>query len=415
MTVKSLMELATMSCIKNIKALESIGDYLPYESMRHILLKIDNAYQLRQIEINSPQIQGETGELWIRLIEKDFPLEYKANAYKPSSPDKWYRVWEKYKKEHATALEESERKLMNALAGLKESKEKNTSKIIERKFLPRAGRVGPKRVWGQRDHTSSTLTFNSGSRTKTHTGASVMRKVRREVKEIANIHGSLSKVIRGPTRHVELKKAPAAMVSDYQRAAQPQFRGAAKAPEPVSAVEQYEQRATVISDSEEDEDHDDFFGDAERTAPAQVGSSPTKNIVSEAAKVSLLKKKPAALRAQPSTTTQKQDGSGAPVKAANRGAATMANKFRRSTTMPRAVSVPSADEASSPPSTMPADESTEADSRLAPSKTSPAPDNSAGQSSPKDTAAAPSEASPPPIQRKRKAVDIFMRRKKRAV
>lgn len=406
MTVKSLMELATMSCIKNIKALESIGDYLPYELMRHILLKIDNAYQLRQIEINSPQIQGETGELWIRLIERDFPLEYKANAYKPASPDKWDRVWEKYKKEHATALEESERKLMNALAGLKENKEKNTSKIVERKFLPRAGQVGPKRVWGPRDHTSSTLTFNSGSRTKTHTGASVMRKVRREVKEIANIHGSLSKVIRGPTRHVQLRKAPAAMVNDYQRAAQPQFRGAAKAPEPISAVEQYEQRATVISDSEEDEDYDDFFGEA----PAQIAPPPVKNIVSEAAKVSLLKKRPVAGRAQPSNT-QKQDGSGPSAKAANRGAATMANKFKRATTGPRAVSVPSADEGS-PPAT----EANEADSRLDTSRASPASEGSAGPQSPKETLAAPpSDASPQPVQRKRKAVDIFMRRKKRAV
>ncbi|KAF4510706.1 hypothetical protein G6O67_002578 [Ophiocordyceps sinensis] len=420
MTVKSLLELATMACIKNIKALESVGDFLPYKSMRHILLKIDNAYQLREIEINSPQIQGETSELWIRLIEKDFPLEYKANAYKPSSPDKWHRVWEKYKKEHVAAIEESEMKLMNALAGLKENKEKNTSKIIERKYLPRAGRVGPKRGFGQRDHTSGTLTFNSGSRTKTHNGASVMRKVRREVKEIANIHGSLSKVIRGPTRSGQLKKAPTAMVSDHQRAAQPQFRGPARAPEPMTAVEQYEQRATVISDSEEEDDYDDFFGDAERKATAQMGPSPVKNVVSETAKVSLLKKKPAALRAQPpsktqlGSTSQKHEGSGAAVKPVNRGAATIANKFWRPPVKPRAVSVPSADEASSPPTTLPADEATEADSRPAASGSSPDRDVSAG--SPKDTAAAPSaEASPHPIQRKRKAVNIFMQRKKRVV
>lgn len=421
MTVKSLMELAAMACIKNIKALESIGDYLPYEAMRHILVKIDSAYQLRQIELKSPQIQGETGELWVRLIEKDFPLEYKANAYKPSSPDKWYRVWEKYKKEQAAAIEESEKKLKNALAGLKENKEKNTSKIVERKFLPSAGRVGPRRVPAQqRDHGSSTLTFNAGSRTKTHNGASVMRKVRREVKEIANIHGPLSRAIRPPTRPpVELKKAPAAMVDDYQRAAQPRFRGSASAPEPVSAVEQYEQRATVLTDSSDDVDDydcDGIVGEPEKRAPAATGSSPAKTAVSDAAKFSLLKKKPTASRTQqptkvqPNTASQKHECSGAPGTApGSRGTANTANKFRRAPAKP---SVPSAGEASSPSPTL----HPETGARISTPRMSPAPESSAGPPLPKDSTAAPGTDAPPQhITRKRKAVDIFMHPKKRVL
>ncbi|PNY23735.1 Elongin-A [Tolypocladium capitatum] len=430
--VKSLLEIATMVCIKNIKGLESVGDYLPYESVRHILFKVDSAYQLRQIELNSPQLQGETGEIWIKIIEHEFPLEYKATAYKPQSPDKWYRVWEKYKKEHDLAIEESENKLKNALAGLQEVKEKNTSKIIGRKYLPRAGRIGPKRAWGQRDTASSALTFKAGSRTKTNTGASIMRKVRREVKEIAAIHGQLSRPIRGPTRLTEVKKAPSAMVNDYRRAANPPYRTTNKAPESLSAAEQYEKRATFISDSEEDDDAS--FGEAAKKPTAKPAA---KNSMAEAAKVSLLKKKstsqpnlrpvssakPAA-QTQPTTPTtpkqtatttaatntttpQKQDKPGT-----TKGAATLANKFRRPPPKLQASSHSPADSAIIMPSAVPGQPLSEADSQLPATGTTPR-EGSAGPSSSEELVAALAEAAPVPTLRKRKAVNIFMRPKKR--
>ncbi|KFA72959.1 hypothetical protein S40288_05064 [Stachybotrys chartarum IBT 40288] len=252
MPVKSLLELAVATCIKNIRELESVGDYLPYQTVKDILLKVDNAPQLRQIEINSPQIEGETGEIWLKIIERDFPMELKANYYKPSNPKKWYKVWEKYKHDHDAALEESERKLKNALAGLREDKEKNTSKIVHnKKYLPRES--GKKRGWG-RDPNTSTLNFNSGSRTKLSNGASVMRKVRREVKEIATIHGVLARSIKGPAQRTQLRSAPPAMVNDHRRAAQPVYRPLPKISEPSVAVAKHEERATFISDSEDDDD-----------------------------------------------------------------------------------------------------------------------------------------------------------------
>ncbi|RDA86616.1 hypothetical protein CP532_1050 [Ophiocordyceps camponoti-leonardi (nom. inval.)] len=430
MPVKSLMELAAMACIKNIKGLESIGDYLPYHSMRHILLKVDNAHQLRQLEVNSPQIQGETGEIWIKIIEKDFPMEFKNNAYKPPTPDKWYRVWEKYKKEHDAAIEESESRLKSALAGLREDKEKNTSKIVERKFLPRAGRVGPKRTFGPRDHTSASLTFNLGSRTKTNTGASIMRKVRREVKEIATIHGNLSRPVRAGTGASEVKKAPAAMVGEYQRAAQPQFKTAAQQP----VVEQYEQRATFISDSEP-EDDDDYDNDREESDVfGEAVKKPTDNITSKAPP---MKRKTGILRASKplTTTTTKQttykqdDTSAAPNKTvvSGRGSATLANKFgqRASTTnsnRPRAAATSSTEQQASPepPTTAAAaaisrSEDAEAEGYHLPSvKTT-----KEGSRSPTTPEEVMASLSPPtvqaPLPRKRKAVDIFMRRKKRAM
>lgn len=277
-----------VTIFKNIKELSNAGDFLPYDTLRPILLKVDSARQLRQLEINSPQIEGETGEVWLKLIEKDFPMEYRAHLFKPPDSTKWYKVYDKYKRIHDRALQESEAKLREALEGLKEDREKNTSKIVGQKVAPRyvKKRSGPK------DHTVSTMTFNRGSRTKALTGAGLMRKVRRETKEIANIHGSLSKVTN-PSAHRtaarQIRQAPAAMLKDYERAAKPIYRPLPKAPaEPPAVVTQHEARATYISDSGSDDeggyedeelfdDHRVTKGGFARPAPAPPSSVAGKN------------------------------------------------------------------------------------------------------------------------------------------
>ncbi|KAF1738883.1 Elongin-A [Beauveria bassiana] len=267
MPVKSLYEMATAVAVKNIESIVSIG-YLSYASVRHILLKVDNARQLRQIELNCPQLHGETGELWLRLIEKDFPLEFKAKAYMPKSQDKWFKVWEKYKVDHDRSIRESEEQLRAALMGLRQDKEKNTSKIVEGRFLP-SDAIRPKKRNGPKDHTTGVLTFGGGSRTKTLTGAGVMRKARREAREVRNIQGALSRSVVAPIRLLEkqhLKAPPPAMVRERRIAAQPAFR----TPETeereqrlqelekkrAAALEEHSQRAAYITDSEEDSDMD---------------------------------------------------------------------------------------------------------------------------------------------------------------
>ncbi|XWW93039.1 hypothetical protein V2A60_000967 [Cordyceps javanica] len=265
---KSLHEMATAVATKNIESIISVG-YLSYSSVRHILIKITDARQLRQIELNCPQLQGETGELWLKLIENDFPMEFKANAYMPKSQDRWFKVWEKYKAKHDRSLQESEEQLRAALMGLRQDKEKNTSKIVEGRFLPSDAMRTKKRPTGPKDNSSSVLTFGGGSRTKTLTGAGVMRKARREAKEVRNIQGSLSRSIVAPIRLLEkqhLKAPPPAMVHEARIAAQPAFR----TPEAeqreqrrlelekkrAEALEEHSQRAAYITDSEDDSGSD---------------------------------------------------------------------------------------------------------------------------------------------------------------
>ncbi|KAG5928642.1 hypothetical protein E4U42_000248 [Claviceps africana] len=428
MPAKSLFELATATCVKNLRGLESIGDFLPYEAVRHILLKIESAPQLRQIELNSPQIKGQTGEIWLKLIERDFPLEYKNKAYKPQDPDHWYRVWEKYKKDHDRAIQESEDKLKNALLGLRQDKEKNTSRIIERKLLPKTLKLasGKKLYSGHRDAHSNALTFNSGSRTKTNTGASVMRRVRREVREIATIHGSLSKPIRVPIRQSQqsqLQSAPAAMVNDYRRAAQPQYRSTAVlSPEAQSALAEHEERATFISDSEDNDHGDDVFDDDEMPrAPSKsiAKPRPTMHVPSSSLPNKTLA---SSSQATPSTSRASTPSTASsPAKKVSKGL--LSNRFKGG--MGKGAAKSSSSSSSGPPPPAPSTNTTTKTTKTVAAAKSARQFEAA--KTPQD--AAPARASPPPavesaaipalssesIPRKRKTVDIFMRRPNKRV
>lgn len=241
MAHRSLSEMASAVAFKHIKSILSVG-FLSYASVRHILLKVDDARQLRSIELNCPQLQGETGELWIKLIESDFPLEAKAKQLVASGPDTWHEVWEQYKVAHDRSLQESEEKLRAAFMGLQQDKEKKVSKIVEGRFLPSDAKRPKKRL--PKDNTTSVLSFGGGSRTKTLTGAGVMRKARREAKEVRSIQGALSRSIVAPIRVLEkkhLKAPPPAMVQERRIAAQPAFR----TPEAEKQREQLQQRTLL--------------------------------------------------------------------------------------------------------------------------------------------------------------------------
>lgn len=425
---KSLVDLASAVCIKNIKGLESVGDYLPYESVRHILFKIETAYQLRQIELNSPQIQNSTGEIWLRLIERDFPLEYKAKGYKPQNQSKWYRVWEKYKKDHDRSLQESEEKLRNALAGLQENKEKNVSKIVEGKHLPRMPKA-KRRV--PKDHTTGVLTFGGGSRTKTVNGASVMRKVRREVKEIRNIQGSLSQSIRPPNarppqQQARISKAPPSMVDEKRIAAQPAYRPPPKepSPPPASALEEFQERAAYITDSDSESD-DEENDEASPPPPARPAKLERK--VSPPRATAKAPVKPVT---RPSGSMMQRKFGGraggstiSPIKSQTHSIRTIPGSNsstsptkRPSDTTTKPPLKPEPGKTSQPPS--PTKLAKPPTQYLPRSQTSPPPHSPPERTSPPPQAvsssASPATAAPAPNPpRKRKAVDIFMRPKKR--
>lgn len=186
-------------------ALVDVGDF-EYWKLRSILQRVDSAEQLHQIEVNSPQIQGEDAELWKALIARDIP-NWREKNYVPKNPRKWYEVYCKYKKEHRKEIERDEEILRNTMLGIKKEKETHVSKVVDLRTLPKVPRdprmlannggvpLGKSRGFGK--ETPSTLTWNAGSKTKMTDGKSVLTRARREAKEISQRSKLTSKVGEG--------------------------------------------------------------------------------------------------------------------------------------------------------------------------------------------------------------------------
>ncbi|KAH8814880.1 putative Elongin-A, partial [Xylogone sp. PMI_703] len=257
----SLIDLCTRACIKNVRALVDVGDF-EYWKLRTILQRVDSAEQLHQIELNSPQIQGEDAELWKGLIARDIP-NWKEKNYVPKNPRKWYEVYCKYKKEHRREVARDEEVLRNTMLGIKKEKETHLSRVVDLRTLPKVpkdprmaannGGVPLGRTKGSGRETPSVLTWNAGSKTKMTDGKSVLTRARREAKEISQ----RSKMVnRTGARPGQVIRAPTGMVNDHRKAAEPPVRILTKrktidenrlTPLNVSSLEEREQRLRALT------------------------------------------------------------------------------------------------------------------------------------------------------------------------
>ncbi|KAF3911769.1 Elongin-A [Arthrobotrys entomopaga] len=93
----TLFELAKRACIRNVDAIDDVGD-LPYSIVRPILQKLESPAKLDIIQTNCPQIAEDSAELWQAFIYRDFGPEA-LETYKPKDPQLWNRVYRKLKKE----------------------------------------------------------------------------------------------------------------------------------------------------------------------------------------------------------------------------------------------------------------------------------------------------------------------------
>ncbi|KAF6810959.1 RNA polymerase ii transcription factor siii subunit [Colletotrichum sojae] len=278
---KSLSELCIAVCQRHITELSSVGngDTLQYHHVRDILLRVTNPAQLREIELNSPHIQGETSELWLRFIKKEFPSESHEKNYAPKNPTKWYKIYERYAEERRESQAKAEAELRAKFQGLQQKRDNNVSRIVDQRYLPKPPKTG--RTFGTRGRGGkelpSSLSFAAGSRMKTTTGASVMKKARREAAEIAGIRSRLA-VPTGMIRAPRISKAPPSMATDHRIASQPIFRPTATSSRPPISS-----KAIYLSDSSDD-DEGDLFGDQESSKKGKASlagpTSPTNKSAS---------------------------------------------------------------------------------------------------------------------------------------
>ncbi|KAI0503045.1 RNA polymerase II transcription factor SIII subunit A-domain-containing protein [Xylaria bambusicola] len=228
MAVKSLVELCTAVCVRNIKNIRDIGT-MPFHIARPILLKIDSPAQLREIEKNSPQLEEDTAELWKRLIARDFPVLSAREAFVPKNPRSWHKIYAKYQHEDAKAKEAAKELLKKAYKGLKEEKDRSTCQVVnyDSRKLPRLPRdVKPQvgiRAKGRRaGPDQSELRFTGGSRTKVNTPKSLLKRAMREAKEISTrnrLNTSAGGSVR--VRPGQIARAPTGMVQEKVTKARP--------------------------------------------------------------------------------------------------------------------------------------------------------------------------------------------------
>lgn len=275
--------------MKLSNALPDITDFgeLSYATIRDILMRIDSASQLRAIEEASPHLELDDGECWIRLINRHFPVLHTQHQFEPRNPASWHRVYAKYAKLNAEQKALAAEKLKNAFAGIRAKKDANTRGIqsFAQSNLPRPPRDTKPMVGVKRrpvSHDSGELRFTGGSRTKTNTGKSVMRKVKREVAEIKARNKLVTPGGKLVARQGQIKQAPQGMLHEQQVKNLPAFkirppvvksrddeerdRAQREREERLRKLKTPNHNANIIEDSdlddEEDEDneYDDYDG-----------------------------------------------------------------------------------------------------------------------------------------------------------
>lgn len=254
----------------------------PYSVLRPILMRIDSPAHLRQLEIASPHLQDDDAELWIRFINRQFPALVKEHRLEAKDPTQWHRVWAKYERRNNKLKEEAEQKLKAAFAGIKQKRQANVSSVVtfDRRKLPRPPKDGREVVikapGGRRGGSQDTgeLRFTSGTRTKTTTAQSVMRKVKREAKEIHSRNRLATPGGALQVRSGQIKQAPQGMVNEQRIKYNPAVKihpPVMKRREDVERSQEMEERearlrglkgkpVTFISDEDTDEDGDDDGG-----------------------------------------------------------------------------------------------------------------------------------------------------------
>jgi elongin-A len=144
--VESLLDMSKRATARYANVITDFGD-LPYELMRHALLKIEKPEHLVReprspfhahckltplqynVEQRCPQFIGKDRECWINFLKRDVP-NWQSKPHEPSKPEKWFKAYQKLKKEAEAEMSKGEDSLKAALAGLKEEREKNTSTLV---------------------------------------------------------------------------------------------------------------------------------------------------------------------------------------------------------------------------------------------------------------------------------------------
>ncbi|KAI1106663.1 RNA polymerase II transcription factor SIII subunit A-domain-containing protein [Jackrogersella minutella] len=227
--VKTLVELCTAVCIKNVREIYDVGG-APYSILRPILLKVEDPAQLQQLEEQSPHLLGDTVECWQRLINRDFTHLVKKCRFEPRNPALWSKIYQKYKTLEIEQKKAALAKLNNGFKNIKKEKQAKAVKAMtfDAKVhgkIPNQRKVGP---GGKREGSVAVnlgaLTWGGGTRTKATSAHGIMQKARREAAEIGRRKKLSTPTGQLAVRQGQIVRAPRGMVEEHRTKTLPAAR-----------------------------------------------------------------------------------------------------------------------------------------------------------------------------------------------
>lgn len=226
---RSLKRMALAVALRNIASITDVGE-MAFADARPILTHIENPHQLHLLETNCPQLAAEPDQMaavWGRLLTKKVP-GWDTKGFLTDEELQtlsWIDVYTTVKAAIDAEMAAAEDRLKQTLAGFSKAKEDNATQLVNNRALIRKipGVMTKKRgPGGGNAGGQSVLNFGSGSRTKMTTGQSVLRRARREAKEISKVSQLSSRLTENQAvARSQIRKPPAAMINDYRVMHQP--------------------------------------------------------------------------------------------------------------------------------------------------------------------------------------------------
>jgi elongin-A len=214
----SLKRQCTATAVRNLKRIDEdgLGD-TPWHLLLPIINKCDDPQVLRAWEVNTPQIRGKTGDIWLKFIKRDVP-GWRTKPHEPKDPQSWYKVYRKLKAEADEEEHRAEDLLKAKMAGIR--KDEATWRVAApTKAIPeKQSRHKGVAMQFQRGSDNNGLRFTTGTKTK-----DFMQSVRRQAAESklqkSGVLARPSNMLNNSAAPRSIAKAPQYMVEDRQRQA----------------------------------------------------------------------------------------------------------------------------------------------------------------------------------------------------
>ena len=218
--------MAHRASVKYVRNLHDIGQ-MPIELVHTIINKIDNAAQLHQLELNSPQVVGHTKEAWLNLLKRDIPNyearmpeNWRETIFAVENGDRWHKVYAKLRRQVEKESKEVNERLMGDLRGIETKQPIKISNSLKRASnSQQKNRKG----WAEAKYDSNKDLYRSGGGSgsgagfgKASAGPSFFEKLNRNAVTKASARMRTPTHKLKPVFNKEVKRAPMGLVEDLK-------------------------------------------------------------------------------------------------------------------------------------------------------------------------------------------------------